>query len=121
MPPTPSTPENLFAGKPAGLAVLRRVEEALGDVATDVRTTLSQVAFRRARAFAWVWPPGRYVRSEVPAVLSFALAHRVDSPRIKQVVQPRPGTWMHHLEVHSPDEIDEEVLGWLLQAAREAT
>jgi hypothetical protein len=117
MPATPSTPEELFAGEPVGLLVLDRVQEALAGVTAEIRTTRSQVAFRRARAFAWVWPPGRYVRSTAPAVVSFALPGRLSSPRIKQVVEPRPGTWMHHVEVRSPDEVDGELVGWLRAAA----
>ncbi len=79
------------------------------------------MAFRgRRRGFAYVWWPGRYVRSDVPAVLSIALASRLDSARFKSVVNPSPGLWMHHLELHSEDELDAEVVGWLRQARSEA-
>ena len=111
------TPEDLFAGSPAGLAVHDRVAEAvgaLGDV--ESRVTRSQVAFRHGRAFAWVWRPGQYVRSDVPAVLSIALPREVASPRVKEIVHPSPRVWMHHLELHDPGEVDDEVRAWLREA-----
>ena len=51
-----------------------RAVRALGPV--EVRVSRSQVAFRRRRGFAYVWRPGRYVRSAVPAVLSVVLPAR---------------------------------------------
>ena len=106
-----------FAGHPDGAAVAAAVVEAVE--ATGPHTTAagrSQVAFRRRVAFAWLWRPGQYVRSEVPAVLSVALPARDGSPRWKEVVQPSPGRWMHHLELTRPEEVDDEVRGWLRTA-----
>jgi hypothetical protein len=111
------SPEDLFAGHPAGLAIHDRVAEvvgALGDV--ESRVTRSQVAFRHGRGFAFVWRPGQYVRSEVPAVLSIALPREVSSPRFKEVVHPSPYVWMHHLELADPDQVDDEVCRWLREA-----
>jgi hypothetical protein len=46
--------------------------EALG--AVNVRVTKSQVAFRRRRAFAWAWVPGRYLGGgHAPLVLTVSL------------------------------------------------
>ena len=115
--PDPPGPEDLFDGFPKTLAVCRRVEQevaALGGA--TVRVTRSQVAFRRRRAFAWVWRPGQYVRSDVPAVLTFALPREVTSDRVKEVVHPSAGTWVHHVELHDPDQVDEQVRAWLAEA-----
>ena len=144
---TESTPEGVFDGSPQGLALYRLVERMLtgptplaagglsagpapvgpatvGPNAVDppeIRATKSQVAFRgRRRGFAYVWWPGRYVHSEVPAVLSIAAGGRIDSPRFKSVVHPSPGLWMHHLELRSAEDLDAEVAGWLRQARDEA-
>ena len=108
---------DFFAGSPAGLAIHDRVAEvvgALGDV--ESRVSRSQVAFRHGRGFAYVWRPGQYVRSDVPAVLSIALPREVPSSRFKEVVHPSPSVWMHHLELHAVDEVDDEVRGWLREA-----
>ena len=95
-----------------GLALCRAVEQMLAVPAPPaIRATKSQVAFREARGFAYVWWPGRYVRSDVPAVLSIALRSRIDSARFKSVVSPSPGVWMHHLELRSEADLDAEVAG----------
>ena len=94
---------------------VRSLIEALGPV--DLRVTKSQVAFSRRRAFAWAWMPDRYLRGETaPLVLSIALSRRDESPRWKEAVEPRPGRWMHHLELRSADELDDEVRAWLTEA-----
>lgn len=120
-PATPSTPDELFAHSPEGLAIhdafARMVADVTGgDVTT--RTTKTQVAFRRRRGFAFVWPPWVGVRDHVdaPAVVSFALDRELDSPRVKQVVHPSSRVWMHHVEVHDPTELDDEVAGWVREA-----
>jgi len=94
---------------------LRSAVDALGPV--EVRVTKSQVAFRRRRAFAWAWMPGVYLRSQVaPLVLTLSLRRRDPSPRWKEVVEPYPGRFTHHLELRSPADIDAEVRVWLQEA-----
>jgi hypothetical protein len=111
-------PEELFAGHAVALAVYVRVRsilEPLGPV--DVRTTRSQVAFRRGRGFAYLWLPSQYLaKPAADVVLSFALGRHDRSPRFKEVVHPSPRHWMHHLEIRDPDDVDDEVVGWLREA-----
>lgn len=115
-------PEDLFAGHDVAPAVLERLRLVLAELGpVELRATKSQVAFRRARAFAWLWRPGQYLGGDVaPVVLSVALGRRDGSSRWKEVVQPSPRHWMHHLEVRDPDEIDDEVVEWLREAADRA-
>jgi hypothetical protein len=54
-------------------------------------------------------------------VLSIALGRRDDSPRWKEVAHPSPKHWIHHLEVRDLADIDDEVAGWLREAAERAT
>lgn len=116
-----STPEEVFRGSPLGLELLRQVERMLAGYApSTIRATKSQVAFKGRRGFAYMWWPARYIKSEVPAVLSIALPRRIESGRFKEVVSPAPGVWMHHLELHSMADLDDEVAGWLGDARREA-
>jgi hypothetical protein len=112
----PSTVEQVFADSPGGLEIYRRLLELVADLDVDVRVTRSQVALRNRTGFAFLWYPGRYVRSHVPAVLSVALPERLESTRFKQVGSPSPGAWMHHLELSGPDDLDDEVVGWLRTA-----
>lgn len=95
----------------------RAVQEAVSAIGpASTAVTTSQVAFRRRRGFAYVWRPGQYVDSDVPAVLSIALPHEVASDRFKEVVHPSTNVWMHHLELHETSELDDQVLGWLTEA-----
>jgi hypothetical protein len=115
------TPEAFFADHPDAMAVYRnvlRMLEPLG--AVTVRASRSQVAFRRRRGFAYLWMPGMYLaRPAAEVVLSIALDRELVSSRFKEVVHPSPRIWMHHLEISSLDDLDDEVLGWL-RAAYEA-
>lgn len=114
----PGGAEELFAGHPESLEVyraVRRVVEELGGARE--RVTRSQVAWSRRRGLGYVWRPGQYVRSTVPLVLSVALPRELSHPRVKEVAHPSPSTWMHHVELATPGDVDEEVVDLLRQAA----
>ncbi len=111
------TPEDLFDGFPRGLALCRAVEQVVSRIGeVSMAVTKSQVAFRRRRGFAYVWRPGQYVDSDVPAVLSIALPHEVTSERFKEVAHPARHVWMHHLELRDPAQVDDQVRTWLREA-----
>ena len=94
---------------------LRAEIEALGALSTHV--SKSQIAFRRKTAFAWAWVPDRYLGGgHAPLVLSLSFPERDDSPRWKEIVQPSPGRFMHHLELRSPEDLDDDVRAWLRRA-----
>ena len=93
--------------------------ERLGDV--TARVTKSQIAYRRDRTFAAIWVPSQYLNGDVaPLVLTLFLPYRIESPRWKQVIEPAPGRFTHHLELHGPDDLDTEVESWLEEAWRAA-
>ena len=112
------TLNEFFAGRDVSRHIfdsLRSAIEGLGPV--EIRVTKSQVAFRRRRAFAWAWVPDRYLRgTHAPLVLTLSFAERSSSPRWKEIVEPVPGRFTHHLELHSASEIDAEVCCWLREA-----
>ena len=118
MKPTLLTLDEYFSDHDDSRALYQAVAEALSAIGEyEQRVTKSQVAFRRQRAFAWVWMPGKYVRGDVaPLVLTLGLRRRDVSPRWKEVVEPRPGLFTHHLELYSATDIDVEVLSWLREA-----
>jgi hypothetical protein len=83
----------------------------------SLRVTKSQIAFRRRKAFAWAWIPAKYLHGKTaPLVLSLSLPARDPSPRWKEIVEPYPGHFMHHLELYSTGDIDDEVRAWLRAA-----
>jgi hypothetical protein len=120
----PVAPEEFFQGDLEPRLIHDRVWDLLAREGVDVglRTTRSQVALRvGGQAFAYLWRPGRYLRGEVaPLVLSVVLDHELVSPRIKQVVHPSDRTWLHHVELWQPDDVDAQVMTWLVEAAGQA-
>ena len=115
-------PVDLFTGNPLGVGAFMKVSsilDGIGDV--EVRTTKSQVAFRRKRSFAYLWPPGKYLaKPDAEVVLSIALGRHDDSERWEEVVHRASSHWMHHLEVRRLEDLDEEVVRWLGETAERA-
>ncbi len=112
------TLDEFFAGHDDSRRVYDAVSEAVAQTGpADTIVTKSQVAFRRRTRFAFVWIPDAYLRnSDVPLVLTVGLRRRDDSPRWKQVVEPAPGRFTHHIELDDSSDVDEEVRGWLREA-----
>lgn len=79
------TPEEFFAGKPLPQLLFARIRQIVDDIGpASIRLSKSQIAFRRRRAFAWVWMPDRYLHGQTaPLVLSMSLPWRDPSPRWK--------------------------------------
>lgn len=121
IPGAPYSPENLFDGDPDGLAICREVQRVISAFdEVSVAASKSQISFRRRKLFAFVWRPGQYLSSTVPAALSIALPIRVASDRFKEVAHPAKAVWMHHLELRDVSEVDEQVCRWLADAYEKA-
>jgi hypothetical protein len=116
------TLDEYFAGKDESRRLFDFLCEAVAVFAsTEMRVTKSQVAFYRRKAFAWAWIPGKYLHGRVaPLVLTLSLPFKDPSPRWKEIMEPRPGRFTHHLELHSTSEIDDEVYEWVRRAWIEA-
>jgi hypothetical protein len=83
----------------------------------ELRITKSQIAFRRKKNFAWVWIPGRYLGgNRAPLVFTLSLASRDNSPRWKEIIEPVSGRFVHHLELYSKEDIDDEIHQWSTEA-----
>jgi len=117
------TPDEFFGDQPLAkelFVVIDREVEALGEV--TIRVSRSQIAFWRRRTLASVWMPAQYLKREAaPLVLTVFLRRRDDSPRWKEVVEPYPGRFTHHLELYDPADVDDQVTGWLREAWEKAT
>ena len=88
---------------------------------STMRTSRSQIAFSRQRAFAWIWAPRQYLGPRAaPLALSIALPRRIRSSRWKEVVEPQPGRYIHHLEVRRARDVDVTVRRWLAEAWADA-
>ena len=94
---------------------VRAAVRAIGEA--EVRVTTSQIAFRRARSFAWTWLPGQYLSGAVaPLVLTIDLDRFDTSPCWKEVMEPTLNHFMHHLELRTPADLDAGVLDCLREA-----
>lgn len=94
--------------------------QTLGPI--DVAATKTQIAFRSRIRFAYLWFINRVRRTKTPElILTFDLRRREGSPRIRTRVNPRSDLWTHHLPLHQPSDLDEQVRTWLREAHQAAT
>ena len=111
-----------FGEHMVALPIYERLEERILTRISDVKIKVAktQITFANKRGFAFVsFNPCRIAKDR-PAVwmtVTFGLGYRKESPRIDVAAQPYPGRWPHHVMVGTPDEIDEELLGWIQEAA----
>ena len=112
------TLDEYFAGQDDSRCIFEALCEAIDSLGpVQVRITKSQIAFRRRKAFAWAWMPGKYLHGQhAPLVLTLSFSHRDASPRWKEIVEPSPGRFTHHLELYSTADIDDQVRAWLQEA-----
>jgi Domain of unknown function (DUF5655) len=112
------TPDEFFTGYEKSRPIFEALREAIEESGpSEIRVTKSQIAFYRRKAFAWVWVPDRYLHGKhALLVLTLSFHYRDSSPRWKEIVEPKPGRFTHHLELYSLADIDDEVRDWLRAA-----
>ena len=81
---------------------------------THIRVQKTQITFENRHGFAFVSLPRRKVKEPTIVV---SLSDRVDSPRIWVATEPYPNRWTHHMLISDESQLDEEVLGWIKEAA----
>ena len=85
-----------------------------------IKVSKTQISFSNKRNFAFVsFNPCRKAkeRPEVWMTVTFGLSYRKDSPRIDVATEPYPNRWTHHVTVGSCEEIDEDLLAFIGEAA----
>jgi hypothetical protein len=68
------------------------------------------IFLKRARTFAQLRPMQRWV------ALSFSLPRVVHHPRISRKPISHGGRYYHVVNVRSPDDLDDDIRGWLTEA-----
>ena len=48
--------------------------------------------------------------------MTLGLSCELKSPRVAVTTEPYPNRWTHHIPVYSPEEVDEELMGWVKEA-----
>ena len=95
-----------------------RIMEELEDVTVKVQKT--QITFYNKGLFACVSFAKVKKKSELPEpylTVTFGLEHRAESPRIAVATEPYPNRWTHHVVIHERTDMDEELIGWIREAA----
>ena len=109
-----------FDQKPQEAALYEALFQRLCDVVPDasVKVQKSQISFYGRRLFAAASIPVRRKKSwpEHCLLVTFGLASRLDSPRIAVAVEPYPNRWTHHVVIDRPEQLDEELMGWVRDA-----
>lgn len=118
------TPDILFffSRDPAVLPIYEAFEARVLAEAENVsiRVQKTQITFTNPRVFAAVsFLPVRKKaqRPEHYLTLSLGLNRRLDSRQVDAATEPYPGRWTHHFLLASPEEVDEELLAWVREAA----
>lgn len=104
------------------LPIYEKLEKEILSQIPDVKIKVAktQITFANERGFTFMsFNPCRKTaqRPKVGMTVTFGLGYRKESPRIDVATEPYPGRWTHHVMVGSVDEIDEELMGWLMEAA----
>ena len=112
MTETTYTSAALFVGKDEIVqAIYTRLLEALrtlGPVQEDPKKTSIHLVHKAG--FAGVHPRKSYL------YLNLRTDYPIDSPRIAKTEQVSKNRFHNELKLNSPDEVDEELLGWLKDA-----
>ena len=111
-----------FDGKPAAIPLYelfaKQVFTEIDNVTVKVQKT--QISFSNKYNFAFVsLLPVRKAkdRPETYITVSFGLRYKKESPRIDVATEPYPNRWTHHMLISSVEEINDELMGWIKEAA----
>jgi hypothetical protein len=101
-----------FVGKnPAVRETFDRLLEVVERVGPfSVLAEKTRIALQVRMSFAALMPGRQWLDGHV------VLARRLDSPRFRRVDVYSPRNVVHAFRLRSPDEVDEEVEGWLREA-----
>ena len=111
-----------FDRHPDALPLYEKFEKCVEDFVPEVRIKVqkTQISFYNRHMFACVSIARVRKKRDCPdcyIVVTFGLKHRVESPRIDIATEPYPNRWTHHVLISEPDEIDDELMGWIREAA----
>ena len=107
---------------PDTLPLYEKFEKCVEDFVPEVRIKVqkTQISFYNRHMFACVSFARVRKKRDCPdcyIVVTFGLKHRAESPRIDIATEPYPNRWTHHVLISEPDEIDDELMGWIREAA----
>ena len=111
-----------FEGNMDALPLYERLEQRILNEIEDVQVKVqkTQISFYNRHLFACVSFAKVRKAKERPdtyIVVTVGTGRRLESPRIDIATEPYPNRWTHHILISGPDEIDDELIGWVKEAA----
>ena len=111
-----------FEGHMDALPLYERLEQRILNEIEDVQVKVqkTQISFYNRHLFACVSFAKVRKAKERPdtyIVVTVGTGRRLESPRIDIATEPYPNRWTHHILISGPDETDDELMGWVKEAA----
>ena len=111
-----------FDSKQDALPLYESFREAVLEKVPDTRIEVkkTQISFFNRHMYAAVsFAPVRRVKNRPDPFLTitFGMPYKKESARIDVAVEPYPNRWTHHVMIGSVEEIDQELLSWIEEAA----
>ena len=111
-----------FDSHPDALPLYEAFREAVIGKFPDTRIEVkkTQISFFNRRVFAAVsFTPVRKAKKRPNPFLTitFGLSYRKESSRIDVATEPYPKRWTHHVMIGTIEEIDDELISWIMEAA----
>ena len=111
-----------FDSKQDALPLYESFREAVLEKVPDTRIEVkkTQISFFNRHMYAAVsFAPVRRVKNcpDQFLTITFGMPYRKESARIDVAVEPYPNRWTHHVMIGSVEEIDQELLSWIEEAA----
>lgn len=86
---------------------------------THTRVQKTQITFSNRHVFACLSFARVRKKALLPdpyLVLTLGLPAPLASPRAEIKTEPSPGRWTHHILLSTPDDLDPELMGWVVEA-----
>lgn len=111
-----------FDSKQQALPLYMSFREDVSGRVPDVRIEVkkTQISFFKRYMFAAVsFTPVRKAKDRPDPFLTitFGLPYRKESARIDIATEAYPNRWTHHVMIGTEEEIDEELISWIQEAA----
>lgn len=111
-----------FDRYPDAIPLYEKIEKCVEDLVPEVRIKVqkTQISFYNRHMFACVSFARVRRKKDCPdcyIVVTFGLEHKAESPRIDIATEPYPNRWTHHVLISELEEIDDELMGWIREAA----
>ena len=111
-----------FDSKQQALPLYISFREAVSERVPDVRIEVKKTQisfFKRYMLAAVSFTPVRRAKNRPNPFLTvtFGLPYKKESSRIDIATEPYPHRWTHHVMIGTEEEIDEELISWIREAA----